>query len=370
MYRENQLCQSIERSSYKLLNNIEIGIGGHLDGLRGRIEGKTFDGDLPSQLGHLSELISAYDTKAQIQFLETRPPMERAEEFGEITASFGMPVKQFTDLYVIGGNDNYPDGLESLRVNLELAKRAGTIDRLNMQVWGNNETPDIEALVKFYIAAEELAQDYGIELYTETHIDRFTYDPRRLIAVHEALLDRTGGRLGIRVSADLSHYVHQLRNTHFPNWEDISSGALNLNPLDSENYVSRNLISTGLIGYGHLRAAVPNNIPRGHGSIQYPVVNPKNDPATAALENGGMLEPWEPERLVPWTAWYREIFRFQLQQKDRAVARFSSEYIGDATVGDSLGEYRMGAYNNLYQNVAMVSIAQKMAREIIADLNN
>ncbi len=60
-----------------------------------------------------------------------------------------------------------------------------------MQVWGNNETPTIAALVEFYGIAEEMAGKYGIELYTETHVDRFTYDPRRLIAVHEALLDHT-----------------------------------------------------------------------------------------------------------------------------------------------------------------------------------
>ena len=349
---------------------IEIGIGGDLGALRGgtppdpRRQRRTWDGDFRAQFAHLQELMAAYDPEAAIQFLETMPPLDRAEEFGAIAAECGIPVRQFTALYVVGGNAASPDALDTLRANLELARRVPTIERLNMQVWGTNDQPSLEAIVDFYLAAEDLAQDAGIDLYTETHIDRFTYDPRRLIAVHEALLDRTGGRLGLRVGADFSHYVHQLGNSHGVNWQAISSGALNLDPRDPANYVSRTIIAEGLIGYGHLRMAVPNDLPRDHGSIQYPVVDPRTDPETAGLPYGGMREPWDGTRCEPWLIWYREIFSHHLRHPERPMARFSTEFIGDVAPGD----YRVDPYRNLFQNLAMVSLAQRMIRDLAASL--
>ena len=336
--------------------NIEIGIGGDLTGLRGRLGGRSYDGDFEEQFVHLKELITLYDPAASIEFIESCPPKDRAEEFGELASKHGMPVKQFSIPCDIGGG---VVTFHLLRENLDLARRAGTVDRINLQVLGDNNSPTIDELVQFFVAADEIAKDYGIELYTETHVDRFTYDPRRLIAVHEALLDRTAGRLGIRVSADFSHYIHQLDNPNFCNWPDIASGRLNLDPLDSNNYVSRNIISRGLVGYGHLRVAIPNHLTRTEGTIQYPLIDPKQDPETAHLSNGGMKFPWHGREMSKWFAWYREVFRYQLSHPRRPVARFSSEYIGDGTPG----YYRVDQYRNLFQNIAMVSFAHSMLRE-------
>jgi len=340
--------------------NIEIGIGGDLAGLRGRdVDGaphepltqyRVWEGDFAAQFAHLAHLVAAYDPGARVAFVELRLPPDRAEEFGEAAAA-GMPVRQFTDLYLVGGGPDRPDALEALRANVALARRVGTIDRLNMQMIGTSEVPSLAALCDFYVAAEELAGEAGITLFTETHVDRFTYDPRRLVAVHEALLDHTGGRLGLRVAADLSHYVHQLGNTHFPNRAAIAAGELNLDPLDPDNYVSRHIIATGLVGYGHLRMAVPNDLPRGAGSIQYPVVDPATDQETAALPHGGMD--------VPWWAWYREIFAEHAHHPERPVARFATEFIGDGAPG----EYRVEPYRNLYQNIAMLALAGRAADE-------
>src|SRR5579871_1117404 len=116
-------------------SNVEIGIGGDLTGLRGRDRGgnpndprqqyRVFEGDFREQFAHLKELIAAYDPQARIQFIEIAPPQDRAEEFSDVAAAAGIPVKQFTGLYVIGGNETAPDALVSLRNNLDLAKRSG-----------------------------------------------------------------------------------------------------------------------------------------------------------------------------------------------------------------------------------------------------
>ena len=82
--------------------NIEIGIGGDLTGLRGRREGRSYAGDFAAQFAHLKELLAAYDPAATIEFIESPPPADNAEEFGVAAAAAGMPVRQFTALYVVG----------------------------------------------------------------------------------------------------------------------------------------------------------------------------------------------------------------------------------------------------------------------------
>ena len=205
-----------------------------------------------------------------------------------------------------------------------------------------------------------MAQAQGIDLYTET-VDRFSHDPRHLLAVHDhRLKETTGGRIGLRVAADFSHYLHQIGSPHFPQWPAIAAGALNLDPLDPDNLISGRIVQAGLVGNGHLRAAVPNDLPRGRGSIQCPIADPRRDAATADLPNGGMDRPWEAERLRHWKELYREVFAFQLARPERPVARFSAEYLGDGTPGD----FRVEPYRNLFQNLAAVSFAHALIREL------
>ena len=92
-----------------------------------------------------------------------------------------------------------------------------------------------------------MAEKAGIALLTETHVERYNHDPRRLEAAHEELQRRTDGRLGIRVCADLSHYVHQIGNSRFPQWPSISTGELCLDPFEPDNYISRNIIEKGMV---------------------------------------------------------------------------------------------------------------------------
>ncbi len=361
------------------LGQIEIGLcsdlgGTALAGVRGldrirlpadRAAGtRQYKADCGAVFDHLKELIAEYDPAARIDFIETVPPEHRAEEFAEVAAENGIPLKQFTRLCVIGGDDAEPDGLEAMSGYLELARRTGTVDRLNFQIFGNSTHPGIDAIVDFYVRAEEMAQEAGIELLTETHVERYNHDPRRMVAAHEVLQERTGGRLGIRVCADLSHYVHQIDNSHFPQWPSISSGELRLDPFDPDNYVSRNIIESGMVWGGHLRAATPNNLPPGRGSIQYPITDPRADAATADQPNGGMAETWDEGKLKHWMEFYRQVFAYQLRRPSRPVARFASEFIGDGGAGD----YRVGPYRNVFQNIAAAAIAQRMIRKIIAEL--
>ena len=339
-----------------------------LDLMRQPAEGaaglRQYKADCRALFDHLKELMAEYDPQARIDFIETVPPADRVEEFAEVAADSGIPLKQFTRLCVIGGNDEEPDGLVAMASYLELAKRAGTVDRINFQIFGDATNPSIADIADFHAKVEEMAEKAGIALLTETHVERYNHDPRRLVAAHEALQRRTDGRLGIRVCADLSHYVHQIGNSHFPQWPSISTGELCLDPFEPDNYICRNIIEKGMVWGGHLRAAMPNDLPPGQGSIQYPIADPKTDPETADLPNGGMNEPWDETKLRHWKEFYRQLFTYQLQHPERPVARFASEFIGDGGVGD----YRVEPYSNVFQNIAAVSIAQRTIREIEADL--
>lgn len=204
---------------------IEIGVCSDMGGtalagvdglaeLRSVIEPRRFREVAHRFFGHLARLMEEHDADAPIQFVEIVPPEARAEEFAEIAAEHGMPLKQFTRLCVLGGGDENPDAFEALSGYLTLAKRAGTVDRLNIQVLGDSTTPSLDALCGFYLRAEEMAQAQGIGLYTETHVDRFSHDPRRLLAVHDRLRETTGGRTGLRVAADFSHYLGQAGGRH------------------------------------------------------------------------------------------------------------------------------------------------------------
>ena len=361
------------------LGQIEIGLcsdmgGTALAGVRGLdrirpgaaadLSPRQYKDDCRTFFEHLKELVAEFDPDLRIDFLETVPPQHGAEEFSEVAAESGIPLRQMTRLCVIGGSDDEPEALEAMSSYLELAGRTGTLDRINFQMLGDVTSPSIDDIVDFYVRAEEMAENAGVELLTETHVERYNHDPRRMIDAHERLQERTDGRLGVRVCADLSHYVHQIGNSHFPQWPSISSGELRLDPFDPGNYVSRIIIQTGMVWGGHLRAAVPNDLPPGRGSIQYPIADPATDPATAGQPHGGMNKPWEEDRLAPWMEFYRQIFRYQLLDPSRPVARFASEFIGDGGVGD----YRVEHYRNVFQNIAAAATARRMIAEVAAEL--
>jgi hypothetical protein len=332
--------------------NLEIGIGGDLRGLP-----LPKDNTFAQYLDAIRAAVRRMDPAATIDFLEGWAP----PEICKVALEMGSPYRQFTDLYVVGGGRGQPDALERLKHNLTEAGRSGTITSLNMQVWGTSTEPTIERLVEFYHQAYALAKPYGVGIFTETHIDRFTYDPRRLLAVHERLLTESRGEYGINVGADFSHYVHQLGNPHGANWTDLRSGALRMDPSDGGNVVSTRIIQAGLIGYGHLRCAAPNELPRASGSIQYPLVDPASDPDApgkqVTLRIGGR---WDEARTRPWKEFYRQTFAYQLAHPERRVARFSTEFI------ECEDEYKMDDYGNLHQNVAALCWAQRQKRELLA----
>jgi hypothetical protein len=336
--------------------NLEIGIGGDLGGDLGIGEGKPWS----EWVKALQKEVARRDPLARIDFIEGCPDPDGAK----VAADLGMPFRQFTDLYVVGGKreGREEDALVTLERNLEKAAAAKTVTALNMQVWGIKEEPSLDALCAFYHAAYALALPYGIGLFTETHVDRFTYDPRRLLAVHERLLAESKGAYGLQVGADFSHYVHQLGNPHMDNWAEIKAGRLRIDPFDPENVVSTRIIQGGLVGYGHLRCAAPNDRPRDAGSIQYPIADPASDPYQAYAGELACGGRWDGSRTRWWKEFYRQAFAYQLAHPERAVARFSTEFIG----WNDHCDYRIEKYSNLHQNLSCLVWAQGLKRELLA----
>ncbi|MBA3846848.1 MAG: hypothetical protein H0X45_09410 [Planctomycetes bacterium] len=337
-------------------SNLEIGLGGDIGDDLGIGVGKPF----AEWLRALRREVQRIDPRADIDFLEGCNSPENAA----IAAAEGMPYRQFTDLYVIGGKreGRDEDALATLRRHLDAAAATQTITALNMQVWGVRNEPSLDQICDFYHAAEAMAAPYRIGLFTETHVDRFTYDPRRLLAVHDRLMIESRGAYGLRVGADFSHYVHQLGNPTGDNWQAIRSGALRLDPFDVGNVVSTRIIQGGLVGYGHLRCAAPNDRGRDRGSIQYPLVDPAayhRTPWQGELACGGT---WDESRTRQWREFYRQTFAYQIAHPERPVARFSSEFIG----WNDHCDYRIEGYSNAWQNFAAVAWAQALKRELVS----
>lgn len=313
---------------------------------------------LHDRLMQVKEELHAIDPEARIDFLDGVPADEKE---ARVALDLGMPFLSFLDLFVIGGRDDWPDALTTLYQCLEKAKRFGTHVKLDLQIDGDSSNPTIGQLVDFYRRAWDMADPLGIELCAETHIDRVTYDPRHTMRLHEALLDATKGERGLLISADFSHYVHQIGNTHGLNWPDIRDGKLNLDPFDPENYVSKVIIPSGLIRMGHLRLAVPNNLNREQGSIQYPIADPATDPAKADYDGLWHYGAFSEEPAKYWKAWYRELFRFVLASEDPSPVTFNTEFIRFG------GDYAQEPYRNQYQNLCMLAYAQRLKRELLEE---
>ncbi len=156
--------------------------------------------------------------------------------------------------------------------------------------------------------------------------------------------------------------MHQLGNPTVPHAAAIASGELVIDPFNPSNIISTRIIQAGLVGYGHLRCAAPNDRPRNAGSIQYPLVDPASDPRTpwqGELACGGS---WTESRTRAWKEFYRQTFAFQLSHGERSVARFSSEFIG----WNDHCDYRIEGYANLHQNLCVVAWAQAQKRQLLS----
>lgn len=329
-----------------------LGLGGH----------QEWDTTLPlyDRLSHFLDELHALDPHAGIEFLDGVPA---SEADAETASKMGMPYRSFVELFILGGSKEWPDAVESIKKCAERVRRFPTLTHVDMQVHGSNDTPSIEALIDFFKIAWEYMDPLGVTLCVETHIDRISYDPRHLLRIHQALLEATSGARGLLLSADFSHYIHQLQNTHSLFWNDQQKGSLNLDPFDPQNIVSSELIPSGLIRMGHLRMAIPNNLTREQGTIQYPIVDPALDPQPTAYEGLWDYGPFDPTRTLAWKAWYRELFKHLLTHPGPSPALFSTEFIRYG------GDYAREPYRNQFQNMAMLSYAHALRRELLSDLS-
>jgi hypothetical protein len=320
---------------------VRIGLGGDLDEY----------GSLPmeARLRALRAELATIDPAARIDFQMGWPSPEDARA----ALDCGAPFLMFGNLYVVGGGKGRQDALEQLDGDLRFCERSGTIRVICMQIDGDSRQPSIAALVGFFREAWRRADAAGIALHAETHIDRFTYDPRRLLAVDAALRAELGR--GLDVCADFSHYAHQLDNTVASNWDAIRAGELVLDPQAPGSHLAAVIAR---VRSGHLRCAAPNALGRGQGSVQYPIVDPAGDPrqpgASSALRFHGA---WREERTRAWKAMYRHAFAHLLARPGEP-ALFATEFI------DVEDEYRMDPYRNVRQNLAALAWAQRCVAEL------
>jgi hypothetical protein len=326
---------------------IEIGLGGVLN--------------IPGDSGYGREkIMTCWEDLDRIRpgccfdYLEGIPASKDLAQWAE---DRGFPYRVFTALYVPGGVDGHPDGLEVLKQNLEICAKYPTINTLNMQVLGNSESPSMEALYDFYKQAEKLAGAQGVLLTTETHIDRFTYDPSHALAVHEFLKRESRGKLGLNIWADFSHYVHQMENEACMKKHPAFAPGRTPGRADFEAVVDQ-VIHSNLIVGGHLRCAAPNPLGRERGAIQYPLVAPSSDPyadVTDELLYHGM---WQEERTHAWKNVYKALFAHAGKSEHDGTLRFASVFIRCED------DFYLDEYTIYWQNLNVIAWAKSAIDEI------
>ena len=292
---------------------IEIGLGGVLN-----IPGDSGYGR--EKITKCAEDLDQIRPGCRFDYLEGIPESDDLARWAE---DEGFPYRVFTGLYVPGGIDGHPDGLEVLKQNLEICAKYPTINTLNMQVLGSSESPSFDKLYRFYEQAEKLTGAQSVMLTTETHIDRFTYDPSRMWAVHEYLKHESRGQLGLHIWADFSHYVHQLENgVCMKNHPAFAPGRRPWRA-DFEAVVDQVIHSDRIVG-GHLRCATPSQLGRERGAIQYPLVAPSSDPYADVTDELQYYGTWREERTHVWKNFYQALFAHAGKSEGNGTLRFAS----------------------------------------------
>ena len=327
--------------------NIEIGLGGVLN-----IPGVSGYGR--EKITKCREDLNAIRSGCCFDYLEGIPASKDLADWAE---DEGFPYRVFTGLYVPGGVDGHPDGLEVLKQNLEICAKYPTINTLNMQVLGNNDSPSFDELYRFYEQAEELAVAQRVQLTTETHIDRFTYDPSRMLAVHEYLKRESRGKLGLNIWADFSHYVHQMENAVCMKNHPAFAPGRRPGRADFEAVVDQ-VIHSDLIVGGHLRCAAPSSLGRECGAIQYPIVAPSSDPYADVTDALRFHGTWQEERTYVWKKVYRTLFAHVGKSEGNGTLRFASEFIRCED------DYNMDGYTNYWQNLNVIAWAKSVLDEM------
>ena len=202
-----------------------------------------------------------------------------------------------------------------------------------------------------------MAGAQGVLLTTETHLDRFTYDPSHMLAVHEYLKRESGGTLGLNVWADFSHYVHQMENESCMKHHPAFSPGRKPGRADFEAVVDQ-VIHSDLIVGGHLRCAAPNPLGRERGAIQYPLVATSSDPYSDVTDELQFHGTWREERTHVWKNFYQALFAHAKKSEGNGTLRFASEFICCED------EFNMDGYTNYWQNLNSIAWAKSVLDRI------
>jgi hypothetical protein len=322
--------------------DIEIGLGGDLY-LPNKNE--SFRKIVTRSARDLHQL----DSNLSFDYVEGIP--ESADD-GKWAEDQGFPFRVFTALYVIDQTPDYPQALDELKKNLELCAQVPTIKNLNMQVMGDSSVPNLDQLTSFYQEATRLASAQGVTLSTETHIDRFTHDPSRMMEVHDHLMTNSHGELGLNIWADFSHYVHQFGHPEFLNSHPARDARYPVGR-DGFDALLHDIMNSGLIVGGHMRCATPNALNRVQGSIQYPISAPSGDPYADASDDLQSYGIWQEEKTRVWKDLYRKLFKTLKEKKESGTAMFASEFIVHER------DYKIDDYSNYWQNLQVIAWAKE-----------
>jgi hypothetical protein len=163
-----------------------------------------------------------------VDFLEGKPPLDIAEACGEKAFNDGTPIRQFRDNYLVDGQA----GLQTLKQNIDLALRVGSVDLLILELTWQETEPPVAELAEFYRLARQLAGTRQLGVCLATQREGTLGNPETIGALDDVLAEESGE--GISICVDFSHF-----------------------PDDPKGAVDERFIRGGLVRAGMLRVDTP-----------------------------------------------------------------------------------------------------------------
>lgn len=263
-------------------------------------------------------------------YIDKTPDSDQIADFHKSSEKYGLPVRAGGWFYSLGADEAL------FEKNLKTGRDLGSLVH-NTQIKLHHADGHVltdEEVVKAYLRATELGEEYGCTPCFEVHVNMWSEDFPRVARVGRMV---EGRGVEFNITLDHSHVIFKIDNPDeqkiFGTDKKIASGELILDPFTPGNVIEE-WVSAGWVRHCHARAAVPNNPKniRGRhpdGSVGRGIQYPFKKPAP-----GEYHADWNEALLEPWKEGIRIVMRHHARDPKGKLGQISTEFIPGPDYGE------------------------------------